>query len=216
MLPRRAVLLLTLLLAPGSLGQWALRPPRPPQPQSPISAVQPKADFDAQQFAGTWFLVAVASSCRNLWEPGHRAEATALQVTPQGSDMAVSTFRKLDGICWQVRELYRHAGRPGRFQLQEAAPQASRSLCRHLEGEACRPARQNGAPLRGDPGRPRHLPAQLPPWPRGLLDTALSRLTPLTSCAAHSHGPAGPLRTPYPGCAVGTLPADAVLHSGVY
>uniref|UniRef100_A0AC11CWQ7 Uncharacterized protein n=1 Tax=Ovis aries TaxID=9940 RepID=A0AC11CWQ7_SHEEP len=107
--------LLTLLLASSSLGQRARRPPRPP---SPISTIQPKANFDAQQFAGTWLLVAVASPCRHLQEQGHRAEATTLHAVPQGSAMTVSTFRKLDGICWAVRQLYGDTGRPGRFLLQ--------------------------------------------------------------------------------------------------
>ncbi|XP_024907006.1 complement component C8 gamma chain isoform X2 [Pteropus alecto] len=148
LLPRTA-LLLTLLLAAGSLGQRARRPPRP---LSPISAIQPKANFDAQQvelgggrggrslpsligvrpgspipscpcvacpqFAGTWLLVAVASSCRFLQEQGHRAEATTMQVAPQGTAMAIDTFRKLDGICWQVRQLYGGTQVPGRFLLQ--------------------------------------------------------------------------------------------------
>ncbi|XP_004423727.1 PREDICTED: complement component C8 gamma chain [Ceratotherium simum simum] len=115
MLPPRTALLLTLLLAAASLGQRARRPPRPP---SPISTIQPKANFDAQQFAGTWLLVAVASSCRFLQEQGHRAEATTLQVAPQGAAMAVGTFQKLDGVCWQVRQLFRDTGVPGRFLLQ--------------------------------------------------------------------------------------------------
>ncbi|KAM9722122.1 complement component C8 gamma chain isoform 1-T2 [Dama dama] len=143
MLTPRIAALLTLLLASSSLGQRARRPPRPP---SPISTIQPKASFDAQQvdlggggagacpalsppalraltrpapqFAGTWLLVAVASPCRYLQEQGHRAEATTLHVAPRGSAMAVSTFRKLDGICWAVRQLYGDAGRPGRFLLQ--------------------------------------------------------------------------------------------------
>ncbi|KAG5210937.1 hypothetical protein JEQ12_013366 [Ovis aries] len=115
MLTPRIAALLTLLLASSSLGQRARRPPRPP---SPISTIQPKANFDAQQFAGTWLLVAVASPCRHLQEQGHRAEATTLHVAPQGSAMTVSTFRKLDGICWAVRQLYGDTGRPGRFLLQ--------------------------------------------------------------------------------------------------
>nr|KAF6432953.1 complement C8 gamma chain [Molossus molossus] len=32
--------------------------------------------------------------------------------------MAVSTFQKLDGICWQVQQLYGHTQVPGRFLLQ--------------------------------------------------------------------------------------------------
>ncbi|XP_012929264.1 complement component C8 gamma chain isoform X1 [Heterocephalus glaber] len=108
----RAALLLTLLLASGSLGQRVRRPPRP---LSPISTIQPQANFDARQFAGKWLLVAVASTCRYLQEQGHRAEATALHATPQVAAMAVSTFRKLDGICWQVLQLYRDTGVPGRF-----------------------------------------------------------------------------------------------------
>uniref|UniRef100_A0A8C8YV72 Complement component C8 gamma chain n=1 Tax=Prolemur simus TaxID=1328070 RepID=A0A8C8YV72_PROSS len=71
-----------------------------------------------RQFAGTWLLVAVGSACRVLREQGHRAEATTLHVAPQGTAMAVSTLRKLDGICWQVRQLYGDTGVPGRFLLQ--------------------------------------------------------------------------------------------------
>uniref|UniRef100_A0A8C3WVD2 Complement component C8 gamma chain n=1 Tax=Catagonus wagneri TaxID=51154 RepID=A0A8C3WVD2_9CETA len=115
MLSPRTAPLVILLLATGSLGRRAQRPLRPPHP---ISTIQPKAGFDAQQFAGTWLLVAVASSCRFLQEQGHRAEATSLNVAPQGAAMAVSTFRKLDGICWQVRQLFRDTGLPGRFLLQ--------------------------------------------------------------------------------------------------
>ncbi|KAK2504588.1 hypothetical protein MC885_017662 [Smutsia gigantea] len=103
------------LLAVGPLDHRARRPPGP---LSRFSAIQPKAGFDAQQFAGTWLLVAVASSCRFLQEQGHQAEATTLQVAPQGAAMGVSTFRKLDGICWQVRQLYGHTRVPGRFLLQ--------------------------------------------------------------------------------------------------
>ncbi|KAM5298576.1 complement component C8 gamma chain [Ctenodactylus gundi] len=113
--PSGATLVLTLLLASSVLGQRARQPPRPP---SPIHAIQPQANFDAQQFAGTWFLVAVGSACRYLQEQGHRAEATALHAAPQGAAMVVSTLRSLDGVCWQVRQLYRDTGVPGRLLIQ--------------------------------------------------------------------------------------------------
>ncbi|XP_004613437.1 complement component C8 gamma chain [Sorex araneus] len=115
MLSPRTAVPLALLLAAGALGQRARKPPASP---SPLSKIQPKADFDTAQFAGTWLLVAVASSCHFLQEQGHRAEATAVHVAPQGPAMAVSTLRKLDGACWQVRQLYQHTQVPGRFLLQ--------------------------------------------------------------------------------------------------
>ncbi|XP_055988975.1 complement component C8 gamma chain [Sorex fumeus] len=115
MLSPRTAVPLTLLLVAVSLGQRARKPPASP---SPISKIQPKANFDTAQFAGTWLLVAVASSCRFLQEQGHRAEATAVHMAPQGPAMAVSTLRKLDGACWRVQQLYRHTQVPGRFLLQ--------------------------------------------------------------------------------------------------
>ncbi|XP_050011096.1 complement component C8 gamma chain [Alexandromys fortis] len=117
MLSPRAVLLSTLLLTAISLAQRARKPSRAP---SPISTIQAQANFNVEQFAGTWLLVAVGSACRFLQEQGHRAEATTLHTTPQGAAMAVSTFRKLDGICWQIRQRFGDTGVPGRFLLQGA------------------------------------------------------------------------------------------------
>uniref|UniRef100_A0A452F5Z5 Uncharacterized protein n=1 Tax=Capra hircus TaxID=9925 RepID=A0A452F5Z5_CAPHI len=97
-LPASCYLLLT-----ASHLRRARRPPRPP---SPISTIQPKANFDAQQFAGTWLLVAVASPCRHLQDCG----LTRVGPCPR------------DGICWAVRQLYGNTGRPGvRWWLLGAA-----------------------------------------------------------------------------------------------
>ncbi|XP_016042935.1 complement component C8 gamma chain isoform X1 [Erinaceus europaeus] len=113
--PPMIVLFITVLLTANSLSQRSRRPQGSP---SPIESIRPKANFDLQQFAGKWLLVAVASSCRFLQEQGHRTEATTLQVAPQGKAMVVSTFRKLDGICWEVRQRHEGTGAPGRFLLQ--------------------------------------------------------------------------------------------------
>ncbi|XP_048202483.1 complement component C8 gamma chain [Perognathus longimembris pacificus] len=117
MLPRWAVLAVPVLLWAGALGQ---RPRKPPGPAPAVAALQPQAGFHSAQFAGQWLLVAVGSACRVLREQAHGAEATALHAAPRGAAMVVSTFRKLDGICWQVRQLYGDAGAPGRFQLRGA------------------------------------------------------------------------------------------------
>ncbi|XP_021506804.1 complement component C8 gamma chain isoform X1 [Meriones unguiculatus] len=87
----------TLLLTASSLGQ---RAQKPSGSMSPISTIQAQANFDVQQ------------------EQGYRAEATTLHTAPQGAAIAVSTFRKLDGICWQIRQLFGVTGVPGRFFLQ--------------------------------------------------------------------------------------------------
>ncbi|XP_012784823.2 complement component C8 gamma chain [Ochotona princeps] len=107
------------LLATGTLGR---RVQKPAGPTSLITTVQPKAGFDSQQFAGTWLLAAVGSACRALQEQDHRVEATALHVAPQGTALAVSTFRKLNGICWQVRQHYEDTQVLGRFLLRARGP----------------------------------------------------------------------------------------------
>uniref|UniRef100_A0A8C5L8X8 Complement component C8 gamma chain n=1 Tax=Jaculus jaculus TaxID=51337 RepID=A0A8C5L8X8_JACJA len=115
MLSPGAVLVFTLLLVADSLSHRARKPTEPP---SPISTIRPQANFDTHRFAGTWLLVAVGSACHFLQEQSNQAKATKLQVAPQGAALDVSTFTKLDGICWQVRQLFRDTGIPGRFLLQ--------------------------------------------------------------------------------------------------
>ncbi|KFW11602.1 Complement component C8 gamma chain, partial [Eurypyga helias] len=73
----------------------------------------------ATQLAGRWFLVGVASRCRYLAEHSHSLEATAVTVTVlDGQSLAISTFRKLDGMCWEIRQRYLPAQGPGRFLLK--------------------------------------------------------------------------------------------------
>uniref|UniRef100_A0A663NF65 Complement C8 gamma chain n=1 Tax=Athene cunicularia TaxID=194338 RepID=A0A663NF65_ATHCN len=59
----------------------------------------------AMQLAGKWFLIGMASRCSYLAEHSHQLEATTVTVTVlDGQSLAISTFRKLDGICWEIRQ----------------------------------------------------------------------------------------------------------------
>ncbi|XP_043844947.1 complement component C8 gamma chain isoform X2 [Dromiciops gliroides] len=111
----RTALLLTLLLVPGTPGQ---RRKKPPQPLVPIDKIQPQVNFNPHQFSGTWLLVAVASKCSHLLESSHRSEATLMQVAVSSPGLAVNTFRKLDGICWQIKQKYGPTKLEGRYHLQ--------------------------------------------------------------------------------------------------
>ncbi|XP_068020301.1 complement component C8 gamma chain [Melanerpes formicivorus] len=107
-----------LLAAPTGLGQGPRRR-RPPAPQSPLEKVAAQAELSLPQLAGRWFLVGVASRCSYLAEHSHRLEATAVTVTvPDGQSLAVSTFRKLAGTCWELRQRYLPAQAHGRFLLK--------------------------------------------------------------------------------------------------
>ncbi|NXS63013.1 CO8G protein, partial [Brachypteracias leptosomus] len=106
-----------LLAAPAALGQGRRR--RPPPPQSPLEKVSAQAELRLPQLTGRWFLVGVASRCRHLAEQSHRLEATAVTVTvPDGQSLGISTFRKLDGMCWEIRQCYLPARAHGRFLLK--------------------------------------------------------------------------------------------------
>ncbi|XP_075295676.1 complement component C8 gamma chain [Opisthocomus hoazin] len=115
-----ALLLLGLFLAaPPGLGQGSGQRRRQPPPRGPLDKVAAQEGLSLPQLAGRWFLVAVASRCGSLAEHGHRLEATAVTVTvPDGQSLALSTFRKLAGLCWEIRQRYRPAQAPGRFLLQ--------------------------------------------------------------------------------------------------
>ncbi|XP_072739205.1 complement component C8 gamma chain isoform X2 [Ciconia boyciana] len=66
-----------------------------------------------------WFLVSMASRCSYLSEHSHRLEATAMTVSVlDGQSLAISTFRKLDGMCWEIRQCYLPAQAHGRFLLK--------------------------------------------------------------------------------------------------
>ncbi|KFQ63876.1 Complement component C8 gamma chain, partial [Pelecanus crispus] len=73
----------------------------------------------AMQLTGRWFLVGVASRCSYLAEHSHQLEATAVTVTIlDGQSLAISTFRKLDGMCWEIKQRYLPVQAHGRFLLK--------------------------------------------------------------------------------------------------
>ncbi|XP_068771429.1 complement component C8 gamma chain [Struthio camelus] len=110
-----ATLLFLALLLPVSQGQ---KRRRPPPPESPIEKVAIQENLSLPQFTGKWFLVGMASRCSHLAEHSHRLEATALVVAVEGQSLAISTFRKLDGICWEIKQHYLPAKAHGRFLLK--------------------------------------------------------------------------------------------------
>ncbi|XP_032088427.1 complement component C8 gamma chain [Thamnophis elegans] len=114
MAPIAVFLLAGLFLASPS---WARRP-KPPK-KSPIDTISAQEQFDPARFAGKWFLVGVASDCLYLRENGYRVEATnvVVSVTDRGS-LLFSTFRPLEGICWNIKQSYFARQTPGRFLLK--------------------------------------------------------------------------------------------------
>ncbi|XP_007427119.1 complement component C8 gamma chain [Python bivittatus] len=117
MAPIAVLLLSGLLLASPS---WA-RKPRPTK--GPIEKISAQAHFDPARFAGKWFLVGVASDCHYLRENSYRLEATNVVVSVTDSDaelksLRFSTFRPLEGICWNIKQTYFASRTPGRFLLK--------------------------------------------------------------------------------------------------
>ncbi|KAJ1145631.1 hypothetical protein NDU88_011917 [Pleurodeles waltl] len=113
-------LLLVLLLISGSCAQRRGANP-PKKPENPIEKVQAKDNFSPAQFSGKWFLIGVASRCEYLKENHYRLEATTIVVSADPKDtkkLPISTFRQLDGICWEIRHGYQQTGAPGRYSLK--------------------------------------------------------------------------------------------------
>ncbi|KAM6110316.1 LOW QUALITY PROTEIN: complement component C8 gamma chain [Pterocles gutturalis] len=115
--PGSLLLLGLLLAAPPALGQRLGR--RRPPPPSPLEELAAAEELRLPQLAGQWFLVGMASCCSYLAEHSHRLEATAVTVTVlDGQSLAIITFRKLDGMCWEIRQRYLPAQAHGRFFLK--------------------------------------------------------------------------------------------------
>ncbi|XP_058709354.1 complement component C8 gamma chain isoform X3 [Poecile atricapillus] len=113
----RTLLLLGLLLT--ARGQKAAQRRRPPPPQSALEKVVAQEGLSLHQLSGKWFLVSMASRCSYLLEHSHQLEATTVTISIlDGQSLAISTFRKLDKMCWEIRQHYLPAQAPGRFLLK--------------------------------------------------------------------------------------------------
>ncbi|XP_066057333.1 complement component C8 gamma chain [Chamaea fasciata] len=111
------LLLLGLLLT--ARGQRAAQRRRPSPPQSALEKVAAQEGLSLHQLSGKWFLVGMASRCSYLAEHSHQLEATMVTVTIlDGQSLAVSTFRTLDRMCWEIKQHYLPAQAPGRFLLK--------------------------------------------------------------------------------------------------
>ncbi|XP_053551305.1 complement component C8 gamma chain [Bombina bombina] len=113
-----AILIFAIFCAPCALAQKGKKPEI-----NPIDKIASQANFNLNQFAGKWYLVAVASECNYLKENNHEVEATIIKTSvskgiKEVEHLAVSTFRKLDGICWEIRQEYQHNKNKGRFVVK--------------------------------------------------------------------------------------------------
>ncbi|XP_074829684.1 complement component C8 gamma chain isoform X2 [Natator depressus] len=125
------ILLLVLLLASLAPGK---RKRRPPALESHFEKIKIQENFDLQQFSGKWLLVGVASKCDYLREYNHQLEATTMAVSAsEGKSLAVSTFRKLDGVCWEIKQRYCSTKTKGRFLLKGRSIRVSDAIIGKFE-----------------------------------------------------------------------------------
>ncbi|XP_067868938.1 complement component C8 gamma chain [Heterodontus francisci] len=82
---------------------------------SPIDRLQAQQNFNIQQFTGVWRLIAVGSECSYLKVNNNRLEAVTMRVTNQDGAIRINTFRKLDGLCWDIKQEFKKATTAGRF-----------------------------------------------------------------------------------------------------
>ncbi|XP_038638363.1 complement component C8 gamma chain isoform X1 [Scyliorhinus canicula] len=83
--------------------------------EGPIDRIQAQNNFNLQQFTGTWRLIAVASECSYLKINNHRLEAVTMKVTNLDGNIRINTLRKMDGLCWDIKQDYQNPTTPGRF-----------------------------------------------------------------------------------------------------
>uniref|UniRef100_UPI00398F81BF complement component C8 gamma chain n=1 Tax=Pristiophorus japonicus TaxID=55135 RepID=UPI00398F81BF len=87
----------------------------PNQRVGPIDRLKAHSNFNLQQFTGIWHLLSVGSECSYLKINNYRLEGVTMQITDQDGAIRMNTFRKLDGLCWDIKQDYDKAAIRGRF-----------------------------------------------------------------------------------------------------
>ncbi|XP_063792242.1 complement component C8 gamma chain [Pseudophryne corroboree] len=120
MLPLKVSLFLVIFCTHGA----SVRETGKKKDDNPIDKIASVAGFDPSKFAGKWYLLSVASECDYLKTNNHRVEATTIQATQSKNwrdedILAISTHRKLDGICWEIKHEYKMDTKvKGRFSFK--------------------------------------------------------------------------------------------------
>ncbi|XP_077100625.1 complement component C8 gamma chain [Siphateles boraxobius] len=116
------------------LGSWepvearrARYKPTPPKPkkteaEKAIEKLAPGQNINIDQMSGKWYLLSVASQCRNLLESGFKVESTTVTWTITGDKVSVSTVRKLNFECWEIKQDFMKTKTPGQLFLKGKRP----------------------------------------------------------------------------------------------
>ncbi|KAK1806779.1 hypothetical protein P4O66_004806 [Electrophorus voltai] len=100
--------------------------PKPKKNGKPLEEILPAQNIDIKQMSGKWFLLSVASRCNYLLDNHYKVESTTMTLTvPDSPDspVAVSTFRKHNYQCWEIRQHYERASSPGHLLLKGNQPE---------------------------------------------------------------------------------------------
>ncbi|XP_076868931.1 methionine-R-sulfoxide reductase B2, mitochondrial isoform X1 [Brachyhypopomus gauderio] len=99
---------------------------KPKKDVKPVEEILPAQNIDISQMSGKWFLLTTASRCKNLLENAFKVESTTMTLTaPESPDspMLVTTFRKHNYQCWEIRQHYESTGSPGHLLLKGNQPE---------------------------------------------------------------------------------------------
>lgn len=95
------------------------------QKESPIDKITAAPNLNLDQMAGKWYLISVASKCPYLLETGFKVESTIISLTPPSAadePMLVSTLRKLNEQCWEIKQEYETTKTKGRLLISNKNP----------------------------------------------------------------------------------------------